>query len=397
MAEEITKFCSQLRINDEEESVLDLEVLNPSHDSEKVSLLLLGRLLTKRSYNVEAFKRTMTNVWGLAHGVAIRVLSPNLFAFQFFHWKDLKKVMDGRPWCFGNMLLLLMEAIGEEQPDHVTINQSPFWVRIENLPFNYRSDEIIRALVGNMGEILELEEDVVGIGRYRRVRVLMDVTKPICRFRRLKDRNGKEFQVDFAYERLPFFCFACGIMGHSERDCHVVSEEDKQEGMGWSLGLKATPRKGRSREIEEERKLRAAKKLVFVAEDGDKEELKSLADLECSLSIMGADPKEGIMTMLRGHAFHSDNEGQVVKGKEKIPAVESSLNGNEARNIVLVQQQIPNSEAPNSLEDGTNFYGKNESHDPCLNEPHACNYEVVQLANSTWESKFFGEWQNFLW
>lgn len=190
MPEEITKICSQLRIDDEEETVLDLEELNPSGESEKVSLLLLGRLLTERSYNVEAFKRTMTNVWGLAHGVAIRVLSPNLFAFQFFHWKDLKKVMDGCPWCFDNMLLLLMEASGEEQPDYVTINLSPFWVRIKNLPFNYRSDEIIRALVGSMGEILDIEEDVLGIGRYRRVRVLMDATKPIRRFRRLKDRHG---------------------------------------------------------------------------------------------------------------------------------------------------------------------------------------------------------------
>lgn len=126
-----------------------------------------------------------------------------------------------------------MEASGEEQPDHVTINLSTFLVRIKNLPFNYRSDEIIRALVGSIGEILDIEEDVLGIGRYRRVRVLMDVTKPIRRFRRLKDRHGKEFQVDFAYERLPFFCFACGIMGHSERDWQVVSEEDKQEGLGW--------------------------------------------------------------------------------------------------------------------------------------------------------------------
>ena len=242
MAEEITKFCSQLRIDDEEETVLDLEVLNPSHDSEKVSLLLLGRLLTERSYNVEAFKRTMTTVWGLAHGVAIRVLSPNLYAFQFFHWKDLKKVMDGRPWCFDNLLLLLMEATGEEQPDHVKINQSPFWVRIKNLPFNYGSDEIIRASVGNMGEILELEEDVLGIGRYRRVRVLLDVTKPIRRFRRLKDRNGKEFQVDFAYER--FFLFCLRNYGPFRAGLPCCFRRRQTRGYGLESGVEGDPSQG---------------------------------------------------------------------------------------------------------------------------------------------------------
>ena len=270
MAEEISEICSRLRIDDEEDVVLDLESLNPNPEQTKLSLLLLGRVLTDRNYNLDAFKRTITMVWAPVHGLVIRVLSPNLYAFQFFHWKDLMKVMDGRPWCFDNMLVLLKEADGEEQPDQVSIIHSPFWVRLKNLPFNYRSDDIVKALVGNMGEILEVEEDVLGIGRYRRIRVMLDVTKPLRRFRKIKDKKGRELQIDFAYERLPFFCFACGVMGHSERDCHGVLEEDKKETLGWSTALKATPRKGRSKEVMEEEKYRRSKKILF----GETEVLK---------------------------------------------------------------------------------------------------------------------------
>lgn len=107
MPEELTQYFSKLRLDDEEETVLDLEILNPNTNGDKLALLLLGRILTERSYNIEAFKRTITSVWAPPHGLVIRVLSPNLYAFQFFHWKDLKKVMDGRPWCFDNMLILL--------------------------------------------------------------------------------------------------------------------------------------------------------------------------------------------------------------------------------------------------------------------------------------------------
>lgn len=102
--------------------------------------------------------------------------------------------------------------------------------------------------------------------------------------------------------------------------------------MGWSLGLKATPRKGRSREIEEERKLRAAKKLIFVAEEGEKEAPKSPAELECSLSIMGANPKEGIMTTLRGHAAHSENEGKLPM---QIPNLFSPHEGTTSEKVAL--------------------------------------------------------------
>ena len=83
------------------------------------------------------------------------------------------------------------------------------------------------------------------------------------RYRKLIDKIGKDLQVDFTYERLPFFCLACGIMGHAEKDCHFVLDEDKCEKLGWNLSLKATLRKGRNKEMEEEMKLKHCKKILF--------------------------------------------------------------------------------------------------------------------------------------
>ena len=264
MAEEITTFVSNLRLDEEEEQILDFDTINPNSEK-SVSLLLIGKLLTERSFNVEAFKRTITTVWAPIHGLVIRALRPNLFAFQFFHWRDMMKVLDGRPWNFDNMLVLLKEADGDEPPDQVTLNQSPFWVRLKNLPFNMRSDNVVKALIGNMGDIIEIEEDVLGFGRFRRVKVMLDISKPLRRYRKLRDKKGSEIQIDFAYERLPYFCLACGVMGHSEKDCQFVFEEDKCEKLGWHLGLKATPRKGRSKELEEEKNFKNCKKVLFEA------------------------------------------------------------------------------------------------------------------------------------
>lgn len=162
-----------------------------------LSLVLFGRLLIERSYNTKAFKCTITRVWAPSHGLVIRVLKHNCYAFQFFHCRGMNKVLEVRPWCFDDMLLLLKEEDGNEYLDQLTINHSPFWVRIKNLPFNYRYDEIVQALIGNMGEIMEVEDDVLGIGRYRRVKVLLDVTEPLRRYQKLKDKKGWEFQVDF--------------------------------------------------------------------------------------------------------------------------------------------------------------------------------------------------------
>lgn len=56
-----------------------------------------------------------------------------------------------------------------------------------------------------MGEKVEVEEDVLRIGRHWRVRVILDVTKSLHRYRKIEDNKGKESQIDFAYERLHFF------------------------------------------------------------------------------------------------------------------------------------------------------------------------------------------------
>ena len=55
-------------------------------------------------------------------------------------------------------------------------------------------------MIGNMGPIIEIEEDVFGFGQYRHVKVLLDITKPLRRYRKLKDTKCNEIQIDFAYE-----------------------------------------------------------------------------------------------------------------------------------------------------------------------------------------------------
>ncbi|CAH9077928.1 unnamed protein product [Cuscuta epithymum] len=57
-----------------------------------------------------------------------------------------------------------------------------------------------------------------------RVRVLMKMDKSLKKATNLK-KDGKSFWVDFKYERLPNFCFICGLIGHSDNFCPSNYEE----------------------------------------------------------------------------------------------------------------------------------------------------------------------------
>ncbi|XP_021736450.1 uncharacterized protein LOC110703000 [Chenopodium quinoa] len=209
----------------------------------------LGDLLSEFEVAAIAKIRISKVVWAPIEGLIIRTLSPNLYAFQFFYWRDKEKVFNGRSWCWDNNLIVLNEVHGDEQPEQVNLQLSPFWVRVCKLPFNCRSDEYVKALVTGLGELIELEPDALGLNRYRRVQVLIDVDKPLRRYQRVGDKGGNEIKIEFKYERLPYLCFACGVIGHSEKDCLMVSEEEKEKRLGWGLFLRASPRKGKAKEL----------------------------------------------------------------------------------------------------------------------------------------------------
>lgn len=41
----------------------------------------------------------------------------------------------------------------------------------------------------------------------------------VVRGRRVRIRESTVTWVDFKYERLPIFCYWCGMMDHDKRDC----------------------------------------------------------------------------------------------------------------------------------------------------------------------------------
>lgn len=267
MADELALQCSSLRLNDDEGGLIDVGDIECEETDEKLALLLVGKLLTERPYNIETFKRTMAKVWATSNNLIIRVLGPNFFSFQFFHWRDKEKVMNGRPWCWENNLLVLREVDGNEQPENITINLSPFWVRVCKLPFNCRSNGYVKALTADLGDFMEIEDDILGLERYRRIRVMLDISRPLRRYQWMNDRSGNEVKVEYKYERLPYFCLACGIIGHSERDCVNVADEDKKKKLGWELSLRASPRKGHMRESEELAQITATRRQLFVSKE----------------------------------------------------------------------------------------------------------------------------------
>ncbi|KAK2976687.1 hypothetical protein RJ640_004288 [Escallonia rubra] len=99
---------------------------------------------------------------------------------------------------------------------------SPFWIRICGLSPNQMTKLNAEKIAGKIGKLKEIDfttNGKISWYRYLRIRVEIDVRKPLHPgFNRNKNHQSKAW-IHLHYERLPDFCFNCGKLGHVIRLC----------------------------------------------------------------------------------------------------------------------------------------------------------------------------------
>lgn len=150
---------------------------------------------------------------------------------EFEHEWDKIRVLEGRPWVFEGNLFSVEEFDGLTPPTQIVFEKTTFWVRMLNLPLACMRKDVGTLIGSTMGLVEEVDTDIdgVGWGEFLRVRIQLDLTKPLSRGRFL-NLQGKSVCVDFQYERLPRYCFNCGIINHRKAGCLKRSTTRSQGG-----------------------------------------------------------------------------------------------------------------------------------------------------------------------
>ncbi|KAL2932603.1 Intracisternal A-particle Gag-related polyprotein [Bienertia sinuspersici] len=80
-----------------------------------------------------------------------------------------------------------------------------------------------------MGGFLEMDKpDSLGLDNFLRIKVMMDIGKPLRRGMKVATNTNTSKWVDIKYERLGDFCYYCGRVGHVDRDYDVVVNEEME-------------------------------------------------------------------------------------------------------------------------------------------------------------------------
>ncbi|XP_030483377.2 uncharacterized protein LOC115699973 [Cannabis sativa] len=188
---------------------------------------LVGKLLSDRPTDFDSLRNVLALLWRPGRGMYVKELETNRYLFQFFHEVDISRVLEGTPWTFNRNPLVVERLKEGKNPRNKPLNTMEIWVQVYNLEVGYRSDRVLQGVGVYIGTyVSSCPKNFAGIWRdYFRVRVLINVEKPLKRRMRIYKNKVEWFWANFKYERVLTFCFICGIIGHSERFCHRLFEE----------------------------------------------------------------------------------------------------------------------------------------------------------------------------
>ena len=200
---------------------------------------LAGKFLTKRIVNAEAVARTFKPLWKPHGGLKIRDMGRNVLVFEFEDAIDLERVLEFEPWSYDKSLVIFQKTESVESAPSLEFSVISFWVQLHNVPetsLNQETGEVVGNTIGTTIRVADPEDD--GEGReFLRIRVAMNITKPLPRCCKLRSEGKHIGWALLKFERLPNFCYWCGRVDHVEKDCEIwlknrekYGKEDQQFG-----------------------------------------------------------------------------------------------------------------------------------------------------------------------
>ena len=206
--------------------------------------VLAAKFLTKRALNVEAIGRTFKPLWRSNGEFTIREVEDHVLLFVFEHENDAERVLTSKPWVFDKHLVFKWFDFSVHTRN-MRFTTTKFWVQLHGLPMNMMIPDTAIEIGETIGQVSVTKnaKEMVG-GTFLCVRVEVDISKPLCRGRKVGIIEDSEIWVAFKYEKLPNFCYWCGMVSHTDKDCDVwIGSKGKlrHEQQGYGNWLRALP------------------------------------------------------------------------------------------------------------------------------------------------------------
>ncbi|KAL4297820.1 hypothetical protein GQ457_12G013390 [Hibiscus cannabinus] len=200
-------------------------VIDSPSDEGDSSLWLVGRVITNKAVNGDSVCRIFRSVWKSKHVSEILELRPNFFLIKPVEKDSKEMILKRRPWVVHDDLFSIELYNPTWRTTDFDFNIMTIWARVYQLPLRAMNGVMGLQLGGCIGRAIGVDHRVEGgnLGEFLRIRVAIDITKPLRRCVFLSNGQGqKSSPCPLKYERLPRLCYYCGLLGHDLAVCQSI-------------------------------------------------------------------------------------------------------------------------------------------------------------------------------
>lgn len=241
----VADLLRKLNLTEDEEAIADFSDDEEDAMTPLVEWAVIGKVLSPSIIHVNTIRAAMKPAWGNPHGLKIRAFGEkgdNMFVAELGSKVEMERILSNAPWMVGRHAVILKEYDECLCASDIVFDRMEIWARIIDLPLGWMNQVRGARAMALIGTVVKMDVDRDGkaSGAFLRARVAIEINKPLKRGVLLRMSHGEEpkwFAVQ--YERLPFYCFSCGIIGHSEIECEQPAPRKEEGRLPYDVALRA--------------------------------------------------------------------------------------------------------------------------------------------------------------
>ncbi|KAK3193077.1 hypothetical protein Dsin_024387 [Dipteronia sinensis] len=153
---EIAKLCETLSLEDEDSVIYELSEDAQRSGKADVDLCLVGKVLSGKKVNREAFKILIEQLWRSFGKVDVESVGDNIFMFCFNNQEDRNRIWHRGPWYFDNSLIVLEKPMGVGDISLLGFTKVELWVHIHDIPIMCMNRGTSKWMAEQIGSVVDL-------------------------------------------------------------------------------------------------------------------------------------------------------------------------------------------------------------------------------------------------
>ncbi|KAL0286551.1 UNVERIFIED_CONTAM: hypothetical protein Scaly_2790000 [Sesamum calycinum] len=202
---------------------------------------IIGKVISHKAPNINALKSILLKAWGISKNVTVNTIDQSTLVFVLDREEDFKRVWSQVPWCFRGNLVVLQPWPPEKALAEVDLSKVHIWIQAIGLPVLFVNKENAEKIGNYVGSFVkaDLKSDSQRWNRALRIRVEIDVNKPLRDRFVLQKPDGSSILIEIRYKRLGEYCYVCGVIGHKLDLCPKTNQNPNLQNFSFGPWLEA--------------------------------------------------------------------------------------------------------------------------------------------------------------